>query len=84
MASILRAGAQQLQPAARLGAVRAFGTSALRSSPVEPFFSNEPQSPVVQTSIPGPKNKAAAKELDQVFDIRSLNLLADYSKSIGN
>jgi len=76
MASILRTGAQQ--------AARTFSTSALRGGAVEPFFSNEPQAPTVQTAIPGPKNKAAAQELDQVFDTRALNLLADYSKCVGN
>lgn len=82
MASIFRSSLN-LRPAARLQAARSFSTAPLRRAQ-QPYFTNEPQSPVVQTAIPGPKNKAAAAELDEVFDIRSLNLLADYSKSVGN
>ncbi|KAH6850012.1 aminotransferase class-III-domain-containing protein [Chaetomium sp. MPI-CAGE-AT-0009] len=44
----------------------------------------EPQGPSVKTDIPGPKSKAAIAELDEVFDTRSLNMLTDYTKSVGN
>src|SRR5690348_3022338 len=44
----------------------------------------EPQGPLVKTDIPGPKSKAAIAELDEVFDTRSLNMLTDYTKSVGN
>lgn len=50
----------------------------------QPFFTSEPEKPIVKTAIPGPKSKAAIEELDRVFDTRSLNMLADYQKSIGN
>ncbi|KAK3295654.1 aminotransferase class-III-domain-containing protein [Chaetomium fimeti] len=44
----------------------------------------EPEGPSVKTEIPGPKSKAAIAELDEVFDTRSLNMLTDYTKSVGN
>jgi 4-aminobutyrate aminotransferase/(S)-3-amino-2-methylpropionate transaminase len=44
----------------------------------------EPEGPSVKTDIPGPKSKAAIAELDEVFDTRSLNMLTDYTKSVGN
>jgi len=46
-------------------------------------FPNEPQ-PMMQTEFPGPKSKAAIKELDELFDTRSLNMICDYDKSYGN
>jgi 4-aminobutyrate aminotransferase/(S)-3-amino-2-methylpropionate transaminase len=82
MASVLRSGLN-LRPVARLHAARSFSTAPLRRAE-QPYFTNEPKAPVVQTAIPGPKNKAAAADLDEVFDSRSLNLLGDYSKSVGN
>jgi 4-aminobutyrate aminotransferase/(S)-3-amino-2-methylpropionate transaminase len=48
------------------------------------FFPGEPDAPVVKTEIPGPKAKAAIAELHEVFDTRSLNMLADYQQSSGN
>ncbi|PWW77064.1 4-aminobutyrate aminotransferase [Tuber magnatum] len=51
---------------------------------VAPYFNNEPSQPSVTTSIPGPVSREAIKELDSVFDTRSLNLLCDYEKSVGN
>jgi 4-aminobutyrate aminotransferase / (S)-3-amino-2-methylpropionate transaminase len=55
------------------------------SSPTEqPYFPNEPAGPVVKTAIPGPQNKKAIAKLDKVFETRSLNMLADYQKSVGN
>lgn len=50
----------------------------------QPFFPDEPAGPVVKTAIPGPKSKQAIEELDKVFDTRSVNMLANYQKSIGN
>jgi 4-aminobutyrate aminotransferase/(S)-3-amino-2-methylpropionate transaminase len=49
-----------------------------------PFFPGEPSGPVVKTMIPGPKAKEAIARLDKIFETRSLNMMADYSKSIGN
>ncbi|KAJ6264038.1 4-aminobutyrate aminotransferase [Drechslerella dactyloides] len=50
----------------------------------EPFFPNEPTRPKVKTEIPGPRSQVAIRELDEVFDTRSLNMICDYSKSVGN
>jgi 4-aminobutyrate aminotransferase/(S)-3-amino-2-methylpropionate transaminase len=49
-----------------------------------PFFPGEPSGPVVKTAIPGPKAKEAIARLDKIFETRSLNMMGDYSKSIGN
>ncbi|OQD74364.1 hypothetical protein PENDEC_c011G01749 [Penicillium decumbens] len=83
MASVLRSSTK-LRAAARAPAVRAFSTTARLRAAEKPFFPNEPSAPSVQTAIPGPKNKAAAAELDEVFDVRSLNMLTDYTRSVGN
>ena len=60
--------------------------SATDSGPIfPPFFPTEPKRPeLISLQIPGPKAKAAIQELDQCFDTRSLNMMADYHKSIGN
>lgn len=50
----------------------------------QPFFPDEPHKPRVRTPIPGPKSKKAIAELNQVFDTRSLNMLANYQQSYGN
>jgi 4-aminobutyrate aminotransferase / (S)-3-amino-2-methylpropionate transaminase len=50
----------------------------------EPFFPDEPTGPIVKTQIPGPKSKEIIKDLDKVFDTRSLNMVANYQKSLGN
>lgn len=82
MSSALRSSLN-MKSITRLNAGRLFSTSVPRHS-AQPFFADEPKAPSVQTAVPGPKNQAAAKELSEVFDTRSLNLLADYEKSIGN
>ncbi|RDW78420.1 putative 4-aminobutyrate transaminase [Coleophoma crateriformis] len=64
------------------GAAAAVNTAELPSE--APFFTGEPAAPVVKTAIPGPESKKAIDELDTVFDTRSLNMLADYTKSFGN
>jgi 4-aminobutyrate aminotransferase/(S)-3-amino-2-methylpropionate transaminase len=48
------------------------------------FYHGEPEGPTVKTAIPGPNSKELITELDTVFDTRSLNMLADYTKSFGN
>lgn len=65
-----------LRPAAAAGSMRLASTKA--------FFPNEPAKPTVKTQVPGPEGTKAIKELGEVFDNRSVNLLADYSKSVGN
>lgn len=70
-------------------AARPYATAAAAVSHAEtpeetPFFSQEPSAPIVKTQIPGPKAQAAIKELDEVFDTRSLNMIANYHQSCGN
>jgi len=50
----------------------------------QPFFPDEPTAPIIKTSIPGPQSKKAVDRLSKVFDTRSLNMMADYSRSYGN
>ncbi|KAH6671515.1 4-aminobutyrate aminotransferase [Plectosphaerella plurivora] len=66
--------------ARRLG-LRPFSMSAARPSRI---FANEPTEPSIKTAIPGPVSKQYIEDLDEVFDTRSLNMLTDYSKSVGN
>ncbi|RMZ78577.1 hypothetical protein DV738_g3794, partial [Chaetothyriales sp. CBS 135597] len=74
---------RSLHPTLRSG-LRPFSSTARSSSAISPFFPDEPKGPTVQTAIPGPKGKAAAAELNKVFDLSSVQLLADYQKSHGN
>jgi 4-aminobutyrate aminotransferase / (S)-3-amino-2-methylpropionate transaminase len=80
MASLLRSGLRR-KPTIRAAITCTFSTSWNRPAA---SFPDEPKTPVVKTAIPGPKNKAAAAELDEFFDTQGINLLADYEKSIGN
>ena len=48
------------------------------------FYGGEPSGPIIRTKFPGPRGQKLAKELDEVFDTRALNVLADYNKSVGN
>ncbi|KAF7948299.1 uncharacterized protein EAE97_003710 [Botrytis byssoidea] len=77
----LRAAAR-LPPMASRALPRALRTYATTS--VKPFFTGEPERPHVKTAIPGPESQKAIAELDKVFDTRSLNMLANYQKSLGN
>ncbi|KAF5873707.1 putative 4-aminobutyrate aminotransferase protein [Botrytis fragariae] len=77
----LRAAAQ-LPPMASRALPRAVRTYATTS--VKPFFTGEPERPHIKTAIPGPESQKAIAELDKVFDTRSLNMLANYQKSLGN
>lgn len=83
MASAIRPSLR-LRSAARLPVARALSTTPSLRAAEKPYFSNEPNGPKLATAIPGPKNKAATAELDKVFDIRSLNMMTDYTKSNGN
>ncbi|KAG9259036.1 aminotransferase class-III [Emericellopsis atlantica] len=38
----------------------------------------------VTTEVPGPKSRAAAKQLDAVFDSRAVHFVVDYDRSEGN
>ena len=49
------------------------------------IFQHEPAAPHVNDPLAlGHKSKAYIKELDEVFDTRSMNMMVDYTKSIGN
>ena len=53
--------------------------------PVEKtFFPEEPTGPTVQTRIPGPRAIESIARLNKTYDTRSLNMMANYEKSIGN
>jgi 4-aminobutyrate aminotransferase / (S)-3-amino-2-methylpropionate transaminase len=61
--------------------------AAVKSSPPsgeQSFFPGEPAGPTVKTAIPGPQSKKVIEDLHKVFDTRSLNMLANYEKSLGN
>lgn len=63
---------------------RLFCVSAVRTTAASSLFPDEPVGPTVKTEIPGPVSKPYIDDLHEVFDTRSLHMLADYSKSIGN
>jgi 4-aminobutyrate aminotransferase/(S)-3-amino-2-methylpropionate transaminase len=59
--------------------------STLRPTMHTAFFPAEPSGPSVTSSVPGPIAQKAIAELDTVFDIsRSVNMMCDYQRSIGN
>lgn len=58
--------------------------TAWRAASSKSFYEGEPEGPVLKTSLPGPESTKHIKELDQVFDTRSLNFMTDYNKSVGN
>lgn len=57
---------------------------AMRMAAAKSFHKDEPAAPILKTSVPGPKAAEAVKELDQVFETRSINMMADYTQSVGN
>lgn len=59
---------------------RAFSSTAYRTSSIH----GEPTRPSMRTSTPGPQTQEMVKELDNVFDTRSLKMIVDYRKSMGN
>jgi 4-aminobutyrate aminotransferase/(S)-3-amino-2-methylpropionate transaminase len=62
----------------------AAAAAAMPDTSEQPFFPDEPTGPIIQTEIPGPESKKAVERLSKVFDTRSLNMMADYSRSYGN
>lgn len=48
------------------------------------FVQGEPDAPVLKASIPGPQSSKRIAELSEVFDTRSINMMTDYTKSVGN
>lgn len=49
-----------------------------------PIFPDEPDGPTVRTPIPGPESRKAIRAIEEVYDARSYNLVANYVKSCGN
>lgn len=82
--SALRAGRAIRPIAASIVSRRGFATSRTLRGEDKIFVLGEPHGPTVKTEIPGPKGKALAEELHSVFDIRSMNMIADYTRSKGN
>ena len=68
----------------RKQATAAAAVSSVSDAFEQPYFPDEPAGPIVRTAIPGPKSKAAIKQLDKVFDTRSLNMMGNYQDSFGN
>ncbi|KAK2605962.1 4-aminobutyrate transaminase, partial [Conoideocrella luteorostrata] len=66
-------------------AQRPFGTAgAMRMAAAKSFHKDEPAAPILKTKIPGPRAAEAVKALDEVFETRSINMMADYTQSVGN
>ncbi|KAL7972680.1 aminotransferase class-III domain-containing protein [Trichoderma sp. SZMC 28014] len=82
--------AQALRPAIRslhaasLNSSRCFSSASIRMASSKAFIQGEPDAPVLQTSIPGPQSSKRIAELSEVFDTRSINMMTDFTKSIGN
>ncbi|KAL8952445.1 MAG: hypothetical protein Q9222_001636 [Ikaeria aurantiellina] len=95
MASVHRT-MSRLRPFTRLPAARLISSSSKPAANVatatapdipvyeQPFIPCEPTGPHVRTAIPGPESKKAIAHLNRVFDIRSLNMMANYQNSFGN
>jgi 4-aminobutyrate aminotransferase/(S)-3-amino-2-methylpropionate transaminase len=57
---------------------------AARMAAAKSFHKDEPAAPILKTNVPGPNAAKAIKELDDVFETRSINMMADYTQSVGN
>lgn len=95
MASALRASSR-FRPFTRVSISRSITTTtkpaasmataqlAEQTGSEQPFFPDEPFKPHMRTAIPGPRSMEAIKDLDKVFDTRSLNMMVNYQNSFGN
>ncbi|KAM0476692.1 hypothetical protein ACHAPX_006113 [Trichoderma viride] len=81
---------QALRPAIRslhaasLNSARCFSSASIRMASNKAFVQGEPDAPVLKASIPGPQSQKRIDELSEVFDTRSINMMTDFTKSIGN
>lgn len=69
----------RLTPAIRSS--RCFAT-AVSSAPS--YIAGEAQGPKIVTTIPGPAALAAKDEMGKLQDVRAVNMMVDYDKSLGN
>ncbi|KAJ1335548.1 4-aminobutyrate aminotransferase [Microdochium nivale] len=84
VSAVLRRGTalRALGPALSRQLPRATATASARFA--SSYHAGEPGAPVLKTEFPGPKAKEELARLHNVFDTRSTNMLADYTKSTGN
>ncbi|BFZ54150.1 4-aminobutyrate transaminase [Savitreella phatthalungensis] len=54
------------------------------ASATRSIFPDEPTATSVTTDLPGPASKAAKDEMARVQDVRAVNMMIDYDKSLGN
>lgn len=47
-------------------------------------FVSEPTAPSIRTAVPGPATHRIKEDLDVVIDARTVQMVIDYDKSIGN
>ena len=78
------AGITSRAPIARQRRHASATAAAVADSGEQSFFPDEPRQPIVKTAIPGSKSTKEIERLSKVFDTRSLNMMADYSRSYGN
>ncbi|KAM4068100.1 aminotransferase class-III domain-containing protein [Hirsutella rhossiliensis] len=89
MAALRAAGAANaLRPSVAAGSVassRSFSSAGAVRKAAQPFHKDEPQAPVLKTkSIPGPESTRYIDDLNKSFETRSVNMMVDYTKSVGN
>ncbi|KAL7788309.1 aminotransferase class-III domain-containing protein [Trichoderma ceciliae] len=82
--------AQALRPAIRSlhasssNTARGLTSASVRMASSKAFVRGEPDAPVLKTSIPGSQSSKRIAELSEVFDTRSINMMTDFTKSVGN
>lgn len=58
------------------------GAVAIRA--FQSYVANEPKNPEIKTDIPGPKTKKLVQELSNLQQAGTIEIFADYNKSLGN
>lgn len=72
-----------MRPIALRRSARAFSSSVRRPYAVVDTIT-EPKGPEVTTRLPGPQTQTIMKNLNKVFDTRSMKMIMDYKRSSGN